>query len=174
MMKTVTIVVGLLLTLSFAAPAAAQPQGATPPAKQQTVAPPASRQLENRKQAQGKFWKYLKDVEQQFQEVSSNMDATVAQRKQLGKPPTARQLADFEKQKRQFKVRFEQAKGRVQNLDQQLKDLEQKQEDLKNTRQEMTTDFEAADQKTNQLMNTLANILKTMREMQANLVKGIR
>lgn len=172
-MKNVAVVLGLVLTFAFAAPAAAQPQGRTPPAKQQTVAPPASRQLENHKQAQSKFWKYLKDVEQQFQEVSSKMDATVAQRKQLGKPPTARQLADFEKQKRQFKVRFEKAKGRVQNLDQQLKDLEQKQEDLKNKRQEMSTNFEAADQKTNQLMNTLATIIKTMNEMQKNLSKGI-
>jgi len=159
-MKTVTIAVGLLLALCVAAPAAARSQTQTP----QNGTTPSSGQLENRRQLALKVGTHLKQVEQQFQEVCRKMDATVAERKKQNRPLTAEQLAGFQEQWKLFNFRLQEAKDHMKLL---------QQEDTRSTRQQTTADLEAAEQKANQLMNTLSNIVTTMREIQASLAKGI-
>jgi hypothetical protein len=59
------------------------------------------------------------------------------------------------------------------NLSKEFKELKKKMEELKNKRQEFETAFEKLDQKTNQLNNLLASVLKTMKEEQSSLARSI-
>ena len=53
------------------------------------------------------------------------------------------------------------------------KDLETRQEDLRNNRQMAQTAFQTADQRTNQLMNIMSTVLKTMNEMRGTTNRGL-
>jgi len=53
------------------------------------------------------------------------------------------------------------------------KDLEQRQEDLRNNRQMAQTSFQSADQRSNQIMNIMATVLKTMNEMRGASNRGL-
>ncbi len=53
------------------------------------------------------------------------------------------------------------------------KDVESKQEDLKSKRQEAQSSFQTADQRTEELMNIMSQIVRTMNEMRGATNKGM-
>lgn len=59
------------------------------------------------------------------------------------------------------------------DLSREIKELEKRMEELKDKRQEFETAFESFDQKTNQLNNLLATVLKTMKEEQSSLARNM-
>lgn len=59
------------------------------------------------------------------------------------------------------------------DLAKKIKELEDRMEEVRNKRQEFQTAFEDYDQKTNQLYNILATVLKTMKEAQAVVARNM-
>jgi len=57
------------------------------------------------------------------------------------------------------------------SLNTMIKQVEKQQEDLRNKRQMTQTTFQNFDQKTNQLYNTLSNVVKSMNETRKSILK---
>jgi hypothetical protein len=174
-----------MLACALSLPAVAQ-YSKSPPAPK-----PNSQFMTERQQIVENHRIALLDMRQQFAAVCKQMDAMIAEAQKRGKPLSPKVLAHYDALKRRFDVQLDSATQGVNRLhslaqaadtppdsnDVSMYDASvaqlSKQEDLRNKRQEAATAFQAADQRTSQLMNTLATVVKSMDEQRGAINKSL-